>query len=40
LLKIEELLRQAPPLPGRPAPVASQSDRRAASEPATPASTR
>jgi len=40
LLKIEELLRSAPPLPGRPAPVAAQSDRRAATEPAAPASAR
>ncbi|HEX5778398.1 MAG TPA: penicillin-binding protein, partial [Xanthobacteraceae bacterium] len=35
LLKIEELLRSAPPLPGRPSPVASQPGRRAATEPAT-----
>jgi penicillin-binding protein 1A len=40
LLKIEELLRNAPPLPGRPSPVASQPDRRAATEPADPAATR
>ena len=30
LLKIEELLRGAPPLPGRPSPVAAQPGRRAA----------
>ena len=40
LLKSEELRRKAPPLPGRPAPMAAQPDRRAATESPAPAAAR